>query len=212
MNSRQVRFGGAKPDADRFLGPVCRPDPFKIDTEARLAKPLLLGGRKRPQVREAEGRSWTPRKERAFLASLTETCNVKLSAKRAGVSHNCVYERRNRSASFRASWDAALATGYAQLELMMLERALHGVEKTVIARDGTARVMREYSDRTALALLRMHRENAAIANETVDDNEWQEARDRIVARLQRIRERDEKLETKSSADRLALIGWALGAI
>jgi hypothetical protein len=192
----------------RFAGPIL----LKNDTEARLAKPFLLGGRKRPQVREAEGRSWTPRKERAFLASLAETCNVKLSAKRAGVSHNCVYERRNRSASFRASWDAALATGYAQLELMMLERALHGVEKTVIARDGTARVMREYSDRTALALLRMHRENAAIANETVDDNEWQEARDRIVARLQRIRERDEKLETKSSADRLALIGWALGAI
>ena len=181
------------------------------EAEGDLAKALLLGGRKRPQVREAEGRSWTPRKERAFLASLVETCNVKLSAKRAGVSANCVYERRNRNASFRLSWDRALATGYVQLELMMLERALHGVEKTVIARDGTTRVMREYSDRTALALLRMHRENAAVANESVDDGEWQEARDRIVARLQRIRERDEKIETKSARDRLALIRWGLGA-
>ena len=174
-----------------------------------MAKALLLGGHKRPQVREAEGRSWTPSKERAFLASLAETCNVKLSAKRAGVSHNCVYERRNRNASFRASWDRALATGYAQLELMMLERALHGVEKTVIARDGTTKVMREYSDRTALALLRMHRENVAIAEATVDDSEWQEARDRIVARLQRIRERDEKLEIKAAQDRLDLICWGL---
>jgi len=179
--------------------------------EAQLAKPLLLGGKKKPQVREAEGRSWTPRKERSFLTSLAETCNVKLSAKRAGVSHNCVYERRNKNASFRVSWDAALATGFAQLELMMLERALHGVEKTVIARDGTTTIMREYSDRTALALLRMHRESAAIANETVDDAEWQEARDRIVARLARIRERDEPLETKGAVDRLALIAWGLGA-
>lgn len=161
-----------------------------------MAKALLLGGSKKPQVREAEGRSWTARKERTFLESLAETCNVKLSAKRAGVSHNCVYVRRNRNASFRASWDAALATGYAQLELMMLERALHGVEKTIVTRDGTTTTMREYSDRTALALLRMHRESAAIANETVDDGEWQEARDRIVARLERIRERDEKREDK----------------
>jgi len=165
--------------------------------EGGLAKSLLLGGRKKPQVREAEGRSWTARKERLFLTSLAETCNVKLSAKSAGVSHNCVYERRNRNASFRASWDAALATGYAQLEMMMLERALHGVEKTIILRDGTTRVMREYSDRTALALLRMHRESAAIANETVDDGEWQEARDRIVARLERIRERDQESEAKA---------------
>ncbi len=156
-----------------------------------MAKTLLLGGRKRPQMRGPEGRSWTAKKERAFLSSLAETCNVKLSAKRAGVSHNCVYQRRNRNASFRASWDAALATGYAQLEMMLLERALHGVEKKVIARDGTTTIMRHYRDQTALALLRMHRENAAIANEQADDGEWQEARDRIVARLARIRERDQ---------------------
>lgn len=176
-----------------------------------MAKPLLLGGKKRPQVREAEGRSWTPRKERRFLTSLAETCNVKLSAKSAGVSPNCVYERRNKNASFRVSWDAALATGYAQLEMMMLERALHGVEKTVTARDGATTVMREYSDRTALALLRMHRESAAIANETVDDAEWQEARDRIVARLARIRVREEQLETKCAVNRLGLIAWGLAA-
>ena len=174
-----------------------------------MAKALLLGGKKKPQVREAEGRSWTASKERKFLASLAETCNVRLSARRAGVSQNCVYERRNKNASFRVSWDSALATGYAQLELMMLERALHGVEKRVTARDGTVTVMREYSDRTALALLRMHREGATIANETVADDEWQEARDRIVSRLVRIRERDEGLETKGAIDRLALIQWHL---
>jgi hypothetical protein len=174
-----------------------------------LAKGLLLGGRKKPQMREPEGRSWTARKEREFLASLAESCNVKLSARRAGVSPNCVYERRNKNASFRASWDAALAAGYAQLEMMMLERALHGVEKTVVRPNGTTTTMREYSDRTALALLRMHRESAAIANQSVDDGEWEEARERIVARLKRIRERDEGVETKASIDRPGLIRWGL---
>jgi hypothetical protein len=50
--------------------------------------------------------------------------------------------------------------------------------------------MREYSDRVALALLRMHREQASLADSDGDDGEWQEARERIVARLQRIRDRD----------------------
>ena len=166
-----------------------------------MTKGLLLGGRKKAQMRKPEARSWTAKKERAFLASLAETCNVKLSA--------CVYQRRNKHASFRASWDAALAASYAQLEMMMLERALHGVEKTVVRANGTTSTMREYSDRTALALLRMHRESVAIANQSVDEGEWEEARERIVARLQRIREREEEVETKASIDLPSLIRWGL---
>jgi hypothetical protein len=69
--------------------------------------------------------------------------------------------------------------------------------------------MREYSDRTALALLRMHRESVAIANQSVDEGEWEEARERIVARLQRIREREEEVETKASIDLPSLIRWGL---
>jgi hypothetical protein len=51
--------------------------------------------------------------------------------------------------------------------------------------------MREYSDRVALALLRMHRDTAKLADETVDDGEYEEAKERIVARLDRLREREE---------------------
>ena len=169
-----------------------------------------IGGSKRLHIRKQEGRSWTTQKEKIFITTLGETCNVVLSARRAGVSTTCIYERRNKNASFRASWDAALATGYAQLELMMLERALHGVEKRIVARDGSTTVMRHYSDRTALALLRMHRENAVIAGDTVDNGEWQEARDRIAARLQRIRDRkEESVETKAASNPIRLIHWGL---
>jgi hypothetical protein len=169
---------------------------------------LILEGVRRVRKVKPRARDWNAKKERTFLSSLTETCNVKLSAKRAGVSPNCVYERRNKNATFRASWDAALSTGYAQLEMMMLERALHGVAKTVTSKDGTTTTMREYSDRTALALLRMHRDNAHYASEGNDSSELEEARERIVERLSRLREQDE-IETKAVADRLGVIKWAL---
>ena len=152
--------------------------------------PLVLesGSRKR-QVRPSY-RSWTAAKERKFLVALATCCNVKLAAKMAKVGTSAAYVRRQKNAAFRAAWETALATGYAQLELMLLERALHGVEKIVIARDGTKTVMREYSDRVALALLRMHRDLAKAADEPVDDVEFEEARDRIVARLERLREHE----------------------
>jgi hypothetical protein len=151
---------------------------------------VLEGGARKRKVRPSY-RSWTATKARAFLRALAESCNVKLAAKMAKVSTSSVYDRRSKHASFRAAWDNALATGYAQLELMLLERALHGVEKVVITRDGTKTVMREYSDRVALALLRMHRDTAKLADEPVDDMEYEEAKERIIARLDRLRERDE---------------------
>lgn len=169
---------------------------------------LILESGKRVRTVRPSHRSWTAAKQRAFLEALGESCNVKLSARKAGLSTSQAYVRRAKDASFRAGWDGALATGYAQLEMMMLERALHGVEKVVIARDGTKTVMREYSDRVALALLRMHRENARFADESVDDQEWQEARERIVERLQRLREEGE-IETKSAVDPVELIASAL---
>jgi len=170
---------------------------------------LVLEQGKRVRKLRPSYRSWTKAKEKAFLEALSASCNVKLAAKQAGVSTSQAYVRRANNASFRGAWDGALSAGYAQLEMMLLERALHGVEKKVIARDGTTTVMREYSDRVALALLRMHRETVAIANEGVDQGEFDEARERIVARLQRIRERDEDVETKGVATRLHLIQWGL---
>ena len=168
---------------------------------------LRLEGVKRIRKVRANPRTWNARRARTFLASLVETCNIRLSAKRAGLSHHHVYDRRNKDASFRASWDEALSTGYAQLEMMMLERALHGVAKVITSRDGTTTTMREYSDRTALALLRMHRDNASYAIQGTDESELADARDRIVERLSRLREQDQ-LETKS-LNVGELIGWAL---
>ena len=71
--------------------------------------------------------------------------------------------------------------------------------------------MREYSDRVALALLRMHKDSAAQADAEIDATEAGEVAARIVERLRRLRTRDEAavLETKAASAHLQLIGWAL---
>jgi hypothetical protein len=181
--------------------------------EQRMAKAIglelvLEGAIRKRQIRPSH-RSWTAAKERRFLEALATCCNVKLAAKTAKVSTSAAYVRRQKNAGFRAAWETALATGYAQLEMMMLERALHGVEKVVIARDGTKTVMREYSDRVALALLRMHRDLAKTADEPLDDVELDEARQRIIARLERLRDQDQDTETKSKTAIVDLIARGL---
>ena len=181
---------------------------------AGLGKPameaLAIDGGKRPRLRARDSRSWTKGKERAFFEALAESCNVKYAAKAAGVAASGLYVRRGRDASFRAGWDRALATGYAQLELMMLERALHGVEKIVVGKDGSREVMREYSDRVGLALLRMHRDSVALADDEHGPEDVAEAAERILSRLKKIGER-EAVETKALPDqRIALIAWGVG--
>ena len=210
---------------------------------------VLSEYRGEPQRRSGRVSDWTETMADNFVDVLADTCNVTLAAKAIGRSVGNVYKWRAKDAAFRAAWDGALATGYARLEMMMLERALHGVEKTVVARDGTTIVMREYSDRVALTLLRMHRENAALAQSiNEDDDEYREACERIMERLERLKERadsadgamvlrdeiapgsspgsaalcsaapgsacsdspqDERTETKSARDVLALIAWGL---
>ena len=176
-----------------------------------MGEELILGEyRGAAQQRSRRKSDWTKAMEKQFAEALAETCNVTLAAKAIGRSISNIYKRRATNASFRASWDAALAAGYSRLELMLLERALHGIEKTVVAKDGTTTVMRDYPDRVALTLLRMHRETAALAEEAVDADDHEEACERIVARLQRLRERDAgAVETKGLSGRAGLLRWAL---
>ena len=156
---------------------------------------LVLGAhRNGPQQRTGRRSDWTRKMADQFCETLADTCNVTLAAAAIGRSIGNVYKWRGKDASFRAAWDRALAVGYSRLELMLLERALHGVEKVVVARDGTSSVMREYPDRVALTLLRMHRETAAMADESVDGREHDEACERIIAKLSRLKDRDERAE------------------
>lgn len=185
-------------------------------TEASDGRELVLGEyRGQPQQRAGRTSDWTQAMADEFIEVLADSCNVSLAARAIKRSISNVYKQRTTDAAFRAAWDQALAIGYSRLEMMMLERALHGVEKTVVLKSGETKVMREYSDRVALSLLRLHRENVATFDDGVDHEDYQEACARIIERLGRLRERDEEeaseqaLETKGSTDRIALILWGL---
>lgn len=152
---------------------------------------LTLASGARPQVRKASKRSWTRAKEKAFLSTLEETCNVTLSAEAAGVSISGVYKRRSENAAFRAAWRNAISEAYQRLELVLLERAFNGTEKLVKRQGGSDERMREYSDRLGLALLKMHRDSAIEASpESAPDN-IEEIRERIFEKLERLRKREE---------------------
>lgn len=153
---------------------------------------LVLVGQARPKLRKASRRDWTRAKEDLFLATLTETCNVTRAAEAAGVSLGGAYKRRKGNAAFRASWSDAVASAYQRLELVLLDRAFNGIEKSVTRKDGSTERMREYSNQLGLTLLKMHRDTASeVINEPAPE-ELDEVRDRVIKKLQRLRKRFEQ--------------------
>ncbi len=60
--------------------------------------------------------------EQAFLAALSATANVSLSAAAAGFSKNSFYKRRQASPAFAREMRLALQMGYDRLEMALLER------------------------------------------------------------------------------------------
>jgi hypothetical protein len=156
---------------------------------------VLVGGGTRAQVRKASRRDWTKAKEQRFLTVLAETCNVSRACEEAGVSDSGAYQRRKANAAFRAAWLDAIGTAYQRLELVLLERALNGTEKIVTKSDGREERMREYPNQIALTLLRMHRDTAAEAQTEVQADDVEEIRQRLLEKLERLRERYEREES-----------------
>ncbi|HEX8366526.1 MAG TPA: hypothetical protein VF603_14690 [Allosphingosinicella sp.] len=122
---------------------------------------ILAGKNKRPQVRARRNAGWTKKARRIFLDHLAATCNVTASAAAAGLHWSGAYALRRRDPEFAEQWRAALETGYARLEAMLMQRA---------ARDGDDDDWDDGGDpdlpppdpagmdtELALQLLRMHR-------------------------------------------------------
>jgi hypothetical protein len=155
---------------------------------ARKSKLVVIGGNK-PQLRKASAKSWTRAKEDLFLSVLAQTCNVTRACEAAGVGVTSVYRRKKENARFRGGWLGAIAIGYQQLELVLLERAFNGIEKLVSVR-GDTRTMREYSNALGIALLKMHRDTATDAEFELPTDEIEEVRERLIRKLQRMKQRD----------------------
>lgn len=151
------------------------------------AERVLVGG----QMRKASKRNWSKAKIDNFLSALAETCNVTMAAAEAGVSVSAAYERRKADAGFRGAWMEAIGAAYQRLEMVLLERALVGTEKLVRRKDGSEERMLEYPNHLALTLLKMHRDTAAEATAEIDPDDVEDVRERVLAKLERLRKREE---------------------
>ncbi len=67
-------------------------------------------------------RDWQP----AFFEALRNSGNVRAACQAAGVGRTIVYRHRQRSATFRARWDAALDEATDALEAVARQRAVAG--------------------------------------------------------------------------------------
>lgn len=157
-------------------------------------KELTLVAAAKPQLKKQARRDWSKAKERKFLEALAATCNVSEAVRQSGVPMTVVYRRRKMDAGFRARWNETLAAAYAQLELVLLERAFNGTEKTFTRADGNQDRMREYPNHIALRLLQMHRETVTETEHEMAEEDVNEIRERLVRKLQRMKKRDAEQE------------------
>lgn len=72
------------------------------------------------QLRRAHPGQLTREGEQAFLAALSATCNVSLSAAAAGVDPGALYWRKRRHPGFAREWQLALEQGYEALEMALI--------------------------------------------------------------------------------------------
>lgn len=96
-------------------GPAATPQDADPDT------PRIIRTRAgRLQFRRTAPGGLTRKAEQAFLAALSATANVRLSAAAAGFAHSTFYARRDASPAFAREMRLALQEGYARLEAALI--------------------------------------------------------------------------------------------
>lgn len=116
------------------------------------SKPLVPPARKTPA-------KWTERKRERFIGRLAETANVAESARAVKMSRTAAYAERRRNAEFATAWDAAINIALDELELLLLDRAMHGTDKTIVYHGEPRGTIKEYSEALAMFILRAHRKD-----------------------------------------------------
>jgi hypothetical protein len=167
------------------------PSPANAGEELML-QPGADGAR---AARSGAGR-WTAAAEKRFFSALADRANVRSAAAAAGFSTNAIYARRARRPEFRRQWEAAVETGKARLQMLLMDVAERAFDPDLldVAEDPPAVSVAE-----ALNILKARegkdKELNGGGRGWIDysdgQEEYQEACARIIARLERLKERDE---------------------
>lgn len=119
----------------------------------------------RLQLRRAQPRRLDHKAEQTFLAALSATANVRLSAAAAGFSHSAFYDRRNASPAFAREMRLALEMGYERLEMALLAAADPESYRDDAWRHNDPPPIPQMSAGEALQLLHLHQKEARLLAE-----------------------------------------------
>jgi alpha-D-ribose 1-methylphosphonate 5-triphosphate synthase subunit PhnG len=143
-------------------------------------------------IKGSEAR-WGKRAETRFLTELTVSANVRLAAEAAGFSTTAVYQRRMKSRHFMAAWDAAVETGKARVQAYLVEAATRTFDPDELP-IGDGREVPKVSIGEAINIARLKGGPSTSlgtnGEEEYDEDHLKEVRERIVDKLQRLREKE----------------------
>lgn len=141
---------------------------------------------------------WSRQAEERFLEELTASANVARAAAAAGFSATAIYKRKVRDRHFAAGWDAAIAVGRARLEAHLIVAAERSFDPEALpVAEGEPKV----SVAEAISILKHKPAAAAAANdfptwqeegEAMSNDEVSALREKIIAKLERVRAIDER--------------------
>ena len=171
-------------------------------------------------VRTGIGR-WSKRAEQTFLTELAACANLRLACAAAGFSTQAMYKRRAKDRRFAEAWDAAIAMGRTRIEAYLVEAADRTFDPHGVA-DGVD--LPKMTIAEAIKVVQLGQAQARsgrggrgepsgrgwIGPESWDDPDDEEAvaqaRENIINRLQRIRERDEEEKLAAGWTRVPMPG------
>ncbi|UZK69352.1 hypothetical protein OKW76_15270 [Sphingomonas sp. S1-29] len=114
------------------------------------------------QVRSAQPGKITRQCEQAFLAALSATANIRLSAAAAGASPAAFYRRRRRNPGFAREMHLALEMGYTRIEEGLLESFEVGAHEHDAWRHNEPPPLPAMTVNQALQLLYLHHKTARL--------------------------------------------------
>lgn len=94
-----------------------------------------------------------PATQAQFVEILSQWGNVRAAAQQVGVSRQHLYRMRRASAQFREMWDAALLLARPQVEEVLADRALNGVQEVVYYHGEAVATRTRFDSRLLLAHL-----------------------------------------------------------
>ncbi len=144
-----------------------------------------------------------------FLAALSATANVALSAAAAGIAQRNLYYHKQHNPGFAREWRLALQTGYERLELALLESTLETAFRDDDWRRNEPPEMPPMTPNQALQLLYLHQKEARLVTTPIPVDRlrpgetWQ-ARSAMLGMIWEARREREREEFRiAEAERMA---------